>query len=259
MVKVTVGGATGKLGRLVCDLISASDDLELVGAIVSKSGGNIGRELYPGVTATGPDSLYGLLDDTDVYVDLTSPEAASKIIADIPAYGTNIILGTTAVPADIIGNMTANVKKNNTSALVSANFSIGVNVFWKTCAELAKALPDYDIEIIESHHSAKKDSPSGTAVETLKRLQEASGIEDAVYGRYGVTGPRKREIGVHAIRAGDIIGDHTVIFAKNFERLELTHKAISRETFASGCVESIRWLAEKKDGKVHTMNEVLDL
>ncbi|MCK9322471.1 MAG: 4-hydroxy-tetrahydrodipicolinate reductase [Candidatus Methanomethylophilaceae archaeon] len=259
MINVVIGGATGKLGSLVCDIIVKSDDMRLAGTIVSENGGHIGKELYPGIIAVGPDKLNDLLKDADIYVDLTSPDAAAKILSEIPKTGTNIILGTTAVPKDIIDRMTENVKKNNTSALISANFTIGINVFWKMCEEMAKYLPDYDIEVIEAHHSAKKDAPSGTAAETVRRLQMVTGIEKTVYGREGITGPRQREIGVHSIRAGDIIGDHTVIFAKNMERLELTHKAISREALARGCIKSIRWMADKKDGKIHSMSEVLDL
>jgi dihydrodipicolinate reductase len=259
MIKVAVGGATGKLGKMVCDLISISEDMELSGALVSQNGGNVGRELYPGVFATGPDSLKKTLENTDVYVDLTSPEAASGIIADIPSTGTNVVLGTTAVPNDILNKMSDNVRRCGTSAIVSANFSRGVNVFWKMCGEMAKYLSDYDIEIIEAHHSAKRDAPSGTASETLRRLQSSTGIEKVVNGREGAVGARTREIGVHVIRAGDIIGDNTVIFAKNMERLEIAHKAVSRETFARGCIDSVRWVADKKDGLVHNMDEVFGI
>ena len=259
MIKVAVGGATGKLGKIVCDLVSASEDMELSGALVSRNGGNIGRELYPGIFASGPDDLEKILDNTDVYVDLTSPDAASKIIADVPSTGANIILGTTAVPSDILKKMSDNVKKCGTSAIVSANFSRGVNVFWKMCGEMAKYLPDYDIEIIEAHHSEKKDAPSGTTSETLRRLQSSTGIDKVLNGREGVVGARTREIGVHAIRAGDIVGDHTVMFAKNMERLEIAHKAVSRETSAGGCIDSIRWVADKKDGLVHNMDEVFSI
>ncbi len=259
MIRVVVGGATGKLGRIVCDLIVSSDDLELAGCIVSETGGNIGRELYPGIKAQGPDSLMTILKDADIYVDLTSPDAASKIIDKLPATGANLIIGTTSISQDVMDRMSENVRDNNTSALVSANFAIGVNVFWKMCEELADYLPDYDIEIIESHHGAKKDAPSGTTKETLRRLQASTGIEKVVHGREGIVGARTREIGVHAIRAGDIIGDHTVLFAKNMEMIELTHKAISRESLARGCIESIRWMAGKKDGQVHSMSEVLGI
>lgn len=259
MTRVVVGGATGKLGRNVCDLIVASNDLELSGAVVSESGGNVGKELHPGVFAEGPDSLIDLLSDADVYVDFTSPDAASRIVEHVPETGANMIIGTTAIPQDIIDRTADNVSKFGTSALISANFSIGVNVFWKMCREMARYLSDYDIEIIEAHHNAKKDSPSGTALTALKIIQEETGIERTVNGREGVVGARTREIGVHAIRAGDIVGDHTVLFAKNMEMLELTHKAVSRESIARGCLQSIRWISDKKDGKVHNMNEVLEI
>jgi 4-hydroxy-tetrahydrodipicolinate reductase len=233
--------------------------MKLEGCIVSDNGGNIGREIYPGIIAKGKDSLIDMMKSADVYVDLTSPEAAAQIIEKIPATGANIVVGTTAIPKETLERLSENVSRNKTSAVVSANFSIGVNVFWKICEEMAKYLPDYDIEIIESHHNAKKDAPSGTAVEALKRLQDLTGIEKVVNGREGVVGARTREIGIHAIRAGDIIGDHTVLFAKNMERLELTHKLVSREALAKGCIESIRWISDKKDGKVHGMNEVLGI
>lgn len=259
MINLVVGGATGKLGKIVCDMAVASEDIELVGAIVSPNGGHAGKELYPGICASTPDKLFDLLDDADVYVDLTTPAAASKIIGKIPETGTNVIVGTTAVDQKSIDEMVANAKKYKTSALVSSNFAIGVNVFWKMCENLAEKLPDYDVEIVETHHSMKKDAPSGTAKEAVKRIQNATKIDDVIYGRKGVTGPRGREICVHSIRAGDVVGDHTVIFAKNMERIELTHKAISREAFASGCIETIRWISKKKDGKLHTMDEVLGL
>lgn len=259
MIRVAVGGATGKLGSLVCKGVVEAEDMELVGAIVSADGGNVGRELYPGVVAVGPDRRDEIIRRCDVYVDLTSPKVASQYIDSIPATGAALVLGTTAVDEDSIARMTSEVAKNGTSAVISANFAIGVNVFWKMCETMAAYLEDYDIEVIEAHHHHKKDAPSGTAMETVRRLQEASGIEDVIYGRQGVTGPRKREICVHSIRAGDIVGDHTVLFAGNNERIELTHKAISREAFADGCIVTIRWVAGKKDGKVHNMKEVLGL
>lgn len=259
MINLVVGGATGKLGKIVCDLAVASEDIELVGATVSKDGGNVGRELYPGLKASAPDKLTRLLDNADVYVDLTTPKVASKIIADIPATGTNLVLGTTAVDVEAIKAMTKNVKDNKTSAVVSANFAIGVNVFWKMCEILAKNLPDYDIEVLETHHNMKKDAPSGTAMEAVKRLQGATGKDELIYGRQGVCGARGKEICVHSIRAGDVVGDHKVMFAKNMEVIELSHRAISREAFAQGCIATIRWISGKKDGKVHGMSEVLGL
>lgn len=259
MINLVVGGATGNLGRIVCDMAVASEDIELVGATVSKSGGNVGRMLYPGVKASSTEDLDRLLSDADVYVDLTTPSAASKTIASIPSTGTNLILGTTAVDPKAIAEMSENVKEYNTSAIVAANFAKAVNVFWKACEMLAKDLPDYEIEVIENHHGDKRDAPSGTAKEAVKRMQKVTGIDEVVYGREGITGPRGREIGVHSIRAGDTIGDHTVLFAGHMERMELTHRAVSRGSLAHGCIDSVRWIAGKKDGKIHSMDEVFGL
>jgi len=258
MIGITVAGATGRLGSMVCHLIGESEDMELRGAVVSAEGGHIGREIVPGVRAVGPDGLESAVRECDVYVDLTSPAAAANVISSIPAMGANIILGTTAVPQKKLDELAVNTAAEGTSTLVSANFAIGVNIFWKLCGKMAEMLPDYDIEVVEMHHNKKKDAPSGTAAEAVRRLQAASGIETVVYGREGTPGARKREIGVHSIRGGDVVGDHTVIFAGNMERLELTHRAESRETFARGCLEAIRWIAGKKDGSMHTMEEVLD-
>jgi len=259
MINLVVGGATGKLGKVVCALASASEDIEVVGGTASKSGGNIGAEIAPGVVASSPDDLRKLLDNADVYVDLTTPSAASKIVADVPSTGTNIIVGTTAVDKDALEAMRVNIEKNRTSGIVSANFARGVNVFWKMCEVMAEALKDYDIEVIETHHHFKKDAPSGTAMEAVRRMQKVTGIDDLVFGREGVTGARGKEIGIHSIRAGDVYGDHTVMFGGKMELLELKHRSVSRETFAQGCIDTIRWISDKKDGKLHTMNEVFNL
>lgn len=258
MIKVVVGGATGRLGNIICQLVSGSEDLELTGAIVSENNKNIGNDIFE-TRMSGPESLLRLAGEADVYVDVTSPDAAAKIVADIPGTGCNLIVGTTAIPQDKIDLMTLNTAKYNTSSLVTANFAIGVNVFWKMCEILGKYLPDYDIEVIESHHNKKKDAPSGTAIEAIRRLQEVTNTEGTVYGREGIVGARGKEIGVHSIRAGDIVGDNTVLFGKNSEVIELTHRAGSRDVFALGCISSIRWIAEKKDGRVHSMDEVLGI
>ncbi len=256
MINLVVGGATGKLGRIVCDLAVKSEDIELVGGT---SCNNVGKQICEGVVASSPNELKKLLDNADVYVDLTTPSAASKIIADVPATGANIIVGTTAVDESALKKLAEEVKKNKTSGVVSANFAKGVNVFWKMCEIMSKSLPDYDIEVIETHHHHKKDAPSGTAMEAVRRMQNVTGIKDLTYGREGVTGARGKEIGIHSIRAGDVFGDHTVMFGGNMELLELKHRSVSRDVLAMGCIETIRWISEKKDGKMHTMNEVYNL
>ena len=259
ITKVVVGGATGKLGRIVCDMIAESADLRLTGATVSENGGNIGREIAGGVVTSGPVTLKNLLKDADVYVDLTTPSAAGSAVASVPETGANLVLGTTSVDAASMASMAAAVERYGTSAVVSSNFSVGINMFWKACEILAQHLPGQDVEIIEAHHSSKRDSPSGTARETLRRLQAVTGTEHVSYGRECTSGSREREIGMHSIRAGNIVGDHTVLFGGDDEILEITHRAISRNALASGCLRTIRWVAGRKDGKVHSMNEVLGL
>lgn len=259
MIRLVVGGATGKLGRMVCDLAVASDDIELVGATVSENGGNVGKELYEGVVASSPKDLFELLKNADVYVDLTTPAAASQVIAKVPASGVNVVLGTTAVDPKAIAELADKVSEYGVAGIVSSNFARGVNVFWKMCEVMGRYLKDYDIEVIETHHRHKKDAPSGTAMEAVRRLQSSAGADDIIYGRKGVTGERGSEIAVHSVRAGDVFGDHTVMFGGDMELLELKHRSVSREVFARGCIDTVRWIAGRKDGKMHTMDEVFGL
>ncbi|MDR0791023.1 MAG: 4-hydroxy-tetrahydrodipicolinate reductase [Methanomassiliicoccaceae archaeon] len=259
MVNVALGGATGKMGRMVCDIIQSSRDMRLVGAMIAPEEELFGKEIYPGVIARGIDDLKKVVENADVYVDITAAGPASKVITKVPSLGVNMVIGTTGIPENVIQNMRDEVAKCKTSAVLSANYAVGVNVFWRMCEILAAALKDYDIEVIEAHHNQKRDAPSGTAMEAVKRMMSVTGINDMVYGREGMPGARKREIGVHAVRGGDIVGDHTVMFAGSGEIIELRHRAGSREAFAKGFIESIRWVSGKKDGKVHDLTEVLGL
>ncbi len=204
MTYVVAGGATGRLGNIVCRPISESEDLE-PGATVSVGGGNVGREMF-GAGAVGPDRLSETLRDADVYADPTAPDAAAEIAAGVP---------------ETVANM-----------------------FWRACEMLAGRLPGHDIKVV-AHHGDKEDAPSG--------------IDRTAYGRKGAAGPRVREVGVHPIRAGDIAEDRTVLFARNPEVIKLTHRAGPREASALGCVGSTRWISGKKDGKVHSMDEVLGI
>jgi len=259
MIKVVVGGATGRLGSMICDLIKQQGDMQLIGGVVSDSGGHAGREIGPGIMAHPASDLEKALEKADVYVDATSAGAAAKNLARVPPLGVNCVVGTTGLSDEILRSFEAIVLENNVSAIVSPNFSVGVNVFWKMCGVLAAVLENYDIEIIETHHDKKKDAPSGTAMRAAQIASEVTGIENIVYGRQGLVGARGREIGVHAVRAGDVVGEHTIIFAGNKERIELTHRAHSREAFAEGCITAIRWVSARRDGKVHSMTEVLGL
>lgn len=257
MIRVAVGGATGKLGRMVCDMILRSDDMELTGALVSPNGGNVGMEIFPGIVARGPADIGEILNNADVYVDLTSPDAAASIIPSVPEAGVNLILGTTAVNADAVATMAENVRKNNTSALVSANFSMGVNVFWNVSENMAGMLEGYDIELMEKHHASKRDAPSGTTAEALRRILDKVGERDVTHGRSGIVG--RDGIGVHSVRAGGIVGEHAVLFANDTEMIEIRHTTLSRKAYADGCIECIRWMHGRSDGRIHTMDEVLGI
>ena len=259
MIRVVVGGATGKLGRMVCELVTEQEDMQLVGGVVSASSESVGEPLPSGVSIVGADRLAEAIRGADVYVDLTSPAAAEINLPVVQLKGVNIVLGTTGISADAMIGLRASLRATGASAVVAPNFSVGVNVFFKTCDDLARALPEYDVEIIEVHHSMKRDAPSGTARRAAKIISEATGVENMAHGRVGVVGARGREIGMHSVRAGDVVGEHTVIFAGRKERIELTHRAHSREAFAEGCVLAIRWIAGRRDGEVHSMEEVLGL
>lgn len=259
MIDVAVAGATGKLGSLACSLIREQKDMRLVGAVVSAEGGKAGQELYPGIKAVGPDGLEELCRHCTVLVDVTNAQAAERNLPLAVRAGANVVSGTTGLSPGFMEIFGSTLQESGRSALMTPNFSIGVNVFWKACQTLARALPDYEVEIIEMHHDRKKDAPSGTAVRAAQLISAETGITQMVCGREGLVGARGREIGIHAIRAGDIVGEHTVMFAGNRERIELTHKAHSRMAFAEGCVAAVRWIAPLRDGKVHGMEEVLGL
>jgi 4-hydroxy-tetrahydrodipicolinate reductase len=233
--------------------------MKLIGGIVSAEGGHVGQKLAGGACAYGPDKLPELLRETDVFVDVTNPAAAERNVPQAIKAGVNCVVGTTGFSPSALEAFGQMVNGRGTSAVLTPNFSVGVNVFWKSCELLAKALPDYEVEIIELHHDKKKDAPSGTAKRAVEIISSVTGVEKVVNGREGMVGARGREIGVHAVRIGDVVGEHTVIFAGNKERIELTHRAHSREAFSEGSLLAIRWVAGRKDGRVHSMAEVLGL
>ena len=161
MIRVVVGGATGKLGSLVCTLIGEQQDMKLVGGIVSAGSESVGRPIAPGVVATGADRIDEIVANADVYVDLTSPAAAERNLPGLPRPGLDLVVGTTGLSAEAMDRLSSSLKDHGSSAVITPNFSVGVTVFFKTCESLAKALPGYDVEIVEVHHNQKKDAPSG--------------------------------------------------------------------------------------------------
>ncbi|MFV2040799.1 MAG: 4-hydroxy-tetrahydrodipicolinate reductase [Candidatus Hydrothermarchaeales archaeon] len=271
-VRVGVAGACGRMGRGIVQAISAQDDMELVLAVdVNNVGSDIGEVCgvgKTGVQVSSPENLVQALDASgaDVLVDFTHREAALGNIEAASSAGVSLVIGTTGFEKEELERIEDLLKENKVSAVISPNMATGVNLFFKLVRDAAKAIGrDYDIEIIEAHHRGKKDSPSGTALRAGELVAEAVGRsldDDGVFGRgKGVIGARtSREIGFHAVRAGDIIGDHTVLFAGGGERIEITHRAHSRDAFAFGVVRAVRFLAKQGGaGRVYTTWDVLGI
>ena len=252
MVKVVVCGASGRMGQIIGRMVSESKDLELVGGINLKPGSFFGAEI---VAATDAEALIRKTR-AEVLIDFT---VASAVVENVKLAARNkvaLVVGTTGISEEQRGEMEKAIH-GNVPAVISSNFSVGMNIYWQLLRESARLLKEYDIEIIEAHHRNKKDAPSGTARTMLQIIDEEAGARQKVYGREGMT-ERKNEIGVHVIRGGDIVGDHKVMFSKNFETIELSHRAYDRSVFASGAIMAARWVAGKKPG-IYGMSDVLGL
>ena len=253
------------MGSLIVRRIVETEGVELSAAFdlvnIGQDLGEVGRLGPLGVKVSDPKDLAAVLKEskTDVLIDFT---VAPATVANAPvaaAAGVNLIIGTTGLTAEQKTMITNEVSKNNVAAVISSNYSIGVNVFFKLIKDAAEYLgkDDYDVEIIEAHHNQKKDAPSGTAVTAANILSEAMGGKDLVCGREGVC-PRGKEIGIHSIRGGDIVGDHTVMFIGNSERIEIKHQAHSREIFVAGAVMAAKWVVSQKKGVVYDMADVME-
>lgn len=262
-VRVALVGACGRMGTLINRRIHETEGMTISAAFdLVNVGKDIGEIIGVGplnVPVSDPKDLAQVLKDTktDVLVDFT---VAPATVANAPvaaAAGVNLIIGTTGLTAEQKAMIADSVAKNNVAAVISSNYSIGVGVFFKLIRQAAALLGDaYDVEIIEAHHNQKKDAPSGTAMTAAEIISDEMGGKDFVYGREGVC-PRGKEIGIHSIRGGDIVGDHTVMFIGNSERIEIRHQAHSREIFVGGAVMAAKWVVSQKKGVVYDMNDVL--
>jgi len=252
MIKVVVCGASGRMGQTIGRMVNESSDLELVGGINLKPSSFFGAE----IVETKNAESFIKTTKADVLIDFTIAAAAVENVKMAARNNVALIVGTTGFSPEQRAVMEKAIH-NNVPAVISSNFSVGVNIFWQLVRESGKLLKDYDIEVFEAHHRNKKDAPSGTAKTILQILEEEAGPRQKMYGREGMT-ERKNEIGVHVIRGGDIVGDHKVMFSKNFETIELSHHASDRSVFASGALHAARWVVGKKPG-IYGMNDVLNL
>ena len=263
--KVAVAGASGRMGQMLIEAIRASGDCQLAGALDIPASPAIGNDAaaFLGVASGVPVSadLKAGLSGSQVLIDFTRPEGTLAHLKVCRQLGVNAVVGTTGLSEEQKAQVADAAR--DIAIVMAPNMSVGVNVTFKLLEMAAKALATgYDIEIIEAHHRHKVDAPSGTALKMGEVIAQALGRdlkECAVYAREGVTGERDPStIGFSAIRGGDIVGDHTVLFAGTGERIEITHKSASRATYAQGSLRAVRFLAGKKKG-LFDMFDVLGL
>ena len=264
-LRIAVAGASGRMGQMLIEAITASSDCQLAGALDVRGGPAIGLDAgaFSGrtsgvlITDDVPDGLH----NADVLIDFTRPEGTMAHLAVCRGLGVKLVIGTTGF-SDAQKSEIADAAQH-IAIVMAPNMSVGVNVTLKLLQMAAQAMPTgYDIEIIEAHHRHKVDAPSGTALKMGEVIANALGRDlknCAVYAREGVTGERDPlSIGFSTIRGGDIVGDHTVLFAGIGERIEITHKSSSRATYAQGSLRAARYLAAQTSG-LFDMFDVLNL
>jgi 4-hydroxy-tetrahydrodipicolinate reductase len=266
MTRIAIPGAAGRMGRNLIDACQRAEGLQL-GAATERAGHDLlGSDAglvvgvgELGVTISG--DLESIVDQFDVLIDFTAPAASLQHLEICHRHGKRMVIGTTGFSDEQKQQIEDAAKE--TGIVFAPNMSVGVNLCFKLLDVAARVLGDeVDIEVIEAHHRHKVDAPSGTALRMGEVIADALGRDlktCAVYGREGITGARDRKtIGFETIRAGDIVGEHTVMFAAEGERVEVTHKASSRMTFASGAVRAAGWLMSQPNG-LYDMQDVLGL
>jgi 4-hydroxy-tetrahydrodipicolinate reductase len=265
MANLIVAGAAGRMGRMLVAFGARDSAHKLVGAVEARGIDAVGKDAgdIAGIGATGikiTDDYAAIVRPGTVTLDFTTAAASMEHLEAAVKAGGAVVIGSTGFSAE--QEKRAREIAPRIRAVIAPNMSVGVNVLMKIAAEVAAILPDFDAEVIEIHHRTKVDAPSGTALGLARAIASARGQElaaHAVYGREGITGVRPPDqIGVLAIRAGDAVGDHTVIFGGQGERLELIHRAQSRESLARGALRAAAWIEHQKPG-LYSMRDVLGL
>ena len=259
MINVIVNGACGRMGRRIINLLSTQKDLFLCGAVEIPSHPDIGKDVWAVTSVKVTSSIKDIIKSADVVVDFSSAEGALASAEVCAKYKKALIIGTTGLSVEALSEIES--ISRIIPCLVSSNMSVGINLLYKLVEQASSILgEEYDVEIIEAHHRFKKDAPSGTAktlAENIAQAKEKPLKDIASYGREGNVGARpKNEIGIHAVRAGDIVGDHTVVYAGENERIEITHRAHSRDIFAKGALRAVKYLADKSPGLYNMQNVI---
>lgn len=262
MVRVTIFGAAGRMGRRLVALTAEDPMLELAGAVVSEGHGDAGRSV--GAVCGMPTLESVVFEESlgaggDVVIDFSSPQGTRRALADCQRLGLPLVIGTTGLLGEDHEEIDRAAK--SIAVLQAPNMSLGVNLLLGLVGRVAQQLKGYDIEIAEAHHRFKKDAPSGTAMGIVEAICKATGRDvkrDVVFGRWGECPRQPGQIGVHALRMGDVVGEHTVTFAELGERFELRHTATDRDIFARGALRAAKWLVGQAAGR-YTMADVLGL
>ena len=273
MIKLLIFGPTGSMGKLITKLALDDKDIEVVAACDMK---NIGEQLANIAGTSDPnkieitdiENLGEVITKTnpDVAVDFTVAAATEKNCMICIENEIRCVIGTTALSQEFLDKFKDEIKRKHTPSVISPNMATGVNVLFKMASILTSYLSDWDIEILETHHHRKVDAPSGTALKLGQILSDTldSDFEKIVkFGR--PRGPNKRlvgakkEIGIHSIRGGDIVGDHIILYAGPGERIEFKHQAHSRECFADGSIKAIKFIVTAQEDKIYSSSEVLGL
>ncbi len=266
MVKAIVTGVAGRMGGRIVHMMEAAPGIRLVGAVESPGHAAVGQDVgeVVGLPAKGikvVDSLDQVLPQGEVVIEFTHPEPSLAHLNQVADAGKAMVLGTTGFSPPQIAEIHALASRAH--LVFAPNMSVGVNLMFKVVADIARVLGDgYDVEIVEAHHRLKKDAPSGTAIKLGQVIAHALGRElekTGVYARHGIIGQRTdKEIGIQTVRAGDIVGEHTVLFGGMGERLEIIHRAHSRDNFARGAVRAAQWIVAQPPG-LYDMQDVLGL
>jgi 4-hydroxy-tetrahydrodipicolinate reductase len=257
-VKIIVTGANGRMGSTIAGLAAAENGLDLVG-VVERPGKEQDLERFGSGVFT--DLQAALAENPGaVVVDFTAPESSMELVRSCGKHSCKAVLGTTGFSREQTRELEELAQK--TAIFWAPNMSVGINTILRLLPKLAEFLGEkYDMEISETHHKHKKDAPSGTALKLAQVLAEVRDLDldqDGKFCRQGMIGERdSREIGVQTLRGGDVVGDHTVYFFGPGERIEITHRAHSRETFAQGSLRAAAWLAEQKPGRLYSMADLL--
>ncbi|WP_339935049.1 4-hydroxy-tetrahydrodipicolinate reductase [Vreelandella glaciei] len=267
MTRIAIVGATGRMGRNLVSAVIGDEHATLASALARSDSPLLGEDIGSVVGSYNinvplKSDLEDIKDDFDVLIDFTTPEYSLRNLNICERLGKPILIGTTGFSDGQLNEI--NKHANNIPVILAYNTSLGINLLLDLLSTSAKALgPEgYDIEIVEYHHRHKVDAPSGTAImigDVLAKATKTTLSDCGVFQRVGAVGPRQTgEIGISVVRAGDIVGEHTVILSTEGERIEITHKATSRMTFAKGAVKAARWLSKKQPG-LYSMRDVLAL